>query len=115
MDAHDLRKYVPYCIEIYEDVYFIINRDYEYINMGVKSLSPYTLYDLCKIESNEGKRIYLFNDTTNPLLDYNIKKWKTKNKTFFKSLHDLKDAYDKATINKRCLNKNDMTDYIFSF
>jgi hypothetical protein len=56
LEHKQFREYLPYCIEILDYYYYIVNRDYIYINTG----------GLKYIDGFHGKRYYLFNDGTSP-------------------------------------------------
>jgi hypothetical protein len=80
-----LRYYFPYCIEIDNDnkEYYIINRDYQYINIDNKK----------KLKNSSLE--YLYNDTYKP---YNLK-----------NIKKLIEKYNILTADKICLNSNEET------
>lgn len=99
-DYKYLRKYIPYCIELNIDTndFYIMNRDYEYIELNTKDNS--LLYD----KKYNLQRIYLFNDGCSPYNDNN------KNENLKKILI----KYNEFNLNYKCLNMNIHTKYILN-
>ncbi len=94
-DYSFLRKYTPYVIEINDNNnYYLYNRDYQIIDKNEKKYY---------IENFKGKRIYLYNDNSNPIRPSHTKE-KMK-----KLLNDMNSKYKNITINKICLNMNEYT------
>lgn len=66
-DQRYLRKYIPYCVELYDasqEVY-LLNRKYEYIDE--ESSSPQKKTNHMNFQSwNDATRVYLFNDGSRP-------------------------------------------------
>jgi hypothetical protein len=94
-----LRKYTPYMIEINDNEYYLYNRDYQIIDKNEKIYS---------IENWKGKRIYLYNDDTNPIRSSNTKK------EMVKMLNDMKSKYNSITLNMKCMNMNENTNMILN-
>jgi len=94
-----LRKYTPYMIEINDNEYYLYNRDYQIIDKNEKIYS---------IENWNGKRIYLYNDETNPIRLSNTKK------EMKKMLNDMKSKYNNITLNMKCMNMNENTNMILN-
>lgn len=88
-DSDYLREYLPYIIEANDNnEYYIINRDYEYIELNAKYID--------KPNNTNWVRTYLFNDNTKPWIDI---------ESFNKYIISLKDLVK----NKRCLNMDKNT------
>lgn len=81
-----LRKYLPYCIEVKDDTYYMINRDYTYINMDTKCIGF------------GGKRTYLFDDSSSPLQE--------RAKYQKQMLADVIENFAQLTQSMQCLNPN---------
>lgn len=96
LEYDNLRKYIPYVIEINEEnnTYYIMNRDYEYIGLDIKSIS----------KEGDFKRTYLFNDGCPP--------WKYYRRKYVINVENLIDIihkYNKLSLDKVCLNMHDNT------
>ena len=90
-----LRKYTPYMIEINDNEYYLYNRDYQIIDKYEKIYS---------IENWKGKRIYLYNDISNPI-----------RRIFYpKLLNDMISKYNSTTSNMTCMNMNENTCHILN-
>jgi len=90
-----LYEYVPYCIEIFNNSYYILNRNYEYIGLGVKHINNYN-----------GIREYLLTD-----FEHIFTNDKNNINNYIKKL--IK-KYKELTQYKKCLNSNKNTDSILS-
>jgi hypothetical protein len=108
-DYDYLRKYIPYIIEINSNRYYLINRDYEYIGLNthcnplkknneiIDNEIDNEIDDEIDDKINESwERIYLFNDGSNPWYDD-------------KYFNEMYSKFDKLSINKECLNRNEET------
>lgn len=93
-DYDFLRKYTPYCIrwDINKD-YYIVNRDYEYINLNCKS-----------IEYEQEGSSYVFNDGNKP--------WDDKH-NFIRFCNEYKRIINDNSLNE-CINTNHFTTMILS-
>lgn len=96
LEHDNIRKHIPYVIEINEEnnTYYLINRDYEYIGLNVKSISQEGIF----------KRTYLFNDGCPPWKHY-----RKKSTVDMDNLINIIHKYDELSLNKVCLNMNDKT------
>ena len=86
-------------IEINDNEYYLYNRDYQIIDKNEKKYS---------IENWKGKRIYLYNDNSNPIRLSNTKK------NMLKILNDMKSKYNSITLNMKCMNMNENTNMILN-
>ncbi len=96
LDYAFLRKYTPYMIDVNDNGYYLFNRDYQIIDITEKKYS---------IENWKGNRIYLYNDSSNP-----IRYCHTCKKLF----KDMILKYNTITSNKTCMNMNEKTRMILN-
>jgi len=94
-DYDYLKKYTPYCININNDEYYMLNRDYN----GINTDNAYTLVDR--------KQIYLHKGSECP--------WAYDKEEEIKELYNkLLETLKKTTTNKICLNENKHTNIILT-
>ena len=94
-----LRKYTPYIIDVNDNGYYLFNRDYQIIDITEKKYS---------IENWKGNRIYLYNDSSNPI------RYCHTCKKFKKLFKDMILKYNTITSNKTCMNMNEKTQMILN-
>ena len=94
-----LRKYTPYMIDVNDNGYYLFNRDYQIIDITEKKYS---------IENWKGNRIYLYNDSSNPI------RYCHTCKKFKKLFKDMILKYNTITSNKTCMNMNEKTQMILN-
>ena len=94
-DYDYLKKYTPYCININNDEYYMLNRDYK----GINTDNAYTLIDY--------KQIYLHKGGECP--------WAYDKEEEIKELYKkLSETLKNTTTNKICLNENEHTNIILT-
>ena len=96
-DYDYLEKYTPYCININNDEYYMLNRDYK----GITTDNAYTLMNY--------KQIWLW------LHKGNQRPWNYDKEEEIKVLYKkLSETLKKTTTNKICLNENEHTNIILT-
>jgi hypothetical protein len=99
-DITYLRQYIPYCVDIMGDEFYMINRDYCYIQLDTK-VNPLNKNAQLNIKV---ERIYLFKDGGGP--------WSSKNG--YNNLNIIAKKISEITKNKKCMNENEQTTYLLN-
>ena len=108
---YHFQKYFPYCIDVYHDGFYIINRDYRYIDTsferdidhidGIRRITRYCTHGVYK----------------SPHAIFTLQKWNNKkNKQLFSYCHKVIEVIRKMEQSgKKCLNMNNETQEIFEY